>query len=164
MNLLLPLFGLLLALVGIVGCIVPVLPGVVLAFAGLLCAWGSDFAGFSATALWIWAGVTLVVTLLDYLLPAWITRLFGGSRAGQNGATAGMLAGFLAGGPLGMLIGPFVGAVLCELIFGSAPAGRALQSGIGAFFSFLLGTGIKLAAAVAMTVPVWQTFWAAIRG
>lgn len=93
MDVLLSFLALLLSVVGIVGCIVPAIPGVIVSYVGLLCAWGASYSQFSGSAMLIWLAVTLAVTLSDYFLPGWMTRRFGGSRAGSIGATVGVFAG-----------------------------------------------------------------------
>ena len=94
MDITLSLLALALSILGIIGCIVPALPGVVLSYAGLLCAYFTSYSQMSASALWLWLGVTVAVSVADYFLPAWMTRRFGGSRAGAIGATVGVFAGF----------------------------------------------------------------------
>ena len=95
MDAILILAAVLLSVAGIVGCIVPALPGTLLSYAGLLCACGVSGSGLSAATLWLWLAVAVAVTLADFFLPGWMTRRFGGSRAGSIGATVGVFAGFL---------------------------------------------------------------------
>jgi len=85
MDIALSVAAFLLSIVGIVGCIVPALPGVVLSYAGLLCAYFTSYSHMSASALWIWLAITVAVSVADYFLPAWMTRTFGGSRGGRVG-------------------------------------------------------------------------------
>lgn len=154
MDITLSLLAFALSILGIIGCIVPALPGVVLSYAGLLCAYFTSYSQMSASALWLWLGVTVAVSVADYFLPAWMTRRFGGSRAGAIGATVGVFAGFFLFPPLGIVLGPFFGAVLGELLHDKSDPGKALLVGIGSFLSFIVGTGIKLVAAVGMLLHV----------
>ena len=114
MDITLSLLAFALSILGIIGCIVPALPGVVLSYAGLLCAYFTSYSQMSASALWLWLGVTVAVSVADYFLPAWMTRRFGGSRAGAIGATVGVFAGFFLFPPVGIFLGPFLGAVLAN--------------------------------------------------
>ena len=57
-----------------------------------------------------------MVSILDYIVPVWGTKKFGGSKYGTRGATVGLIIGLFLG-PLGIIIGPFIGAVVGELIF-----------------------------------------------
>ena len=153
MDTLLSVLAVLFGVVGCVGCIVPVLPGVALAYIGYLCLYFCSYSEISVTWLVVFGVLTLLVSILDYVLPAFMTKKFGGSKAGERGAIAGVLGGFLFG-PIGIIVGPFVGAVLGELIFDSSDKQRALRSGFGSFLSFFVGTGIKLALSLWLTVEI----------
>ena len=111
MDLFLSILAFLCCLAGIVGCVVPVLPGPVLSFAGLFCAYACSYSTLTPASMWLWAGLTAAVTAVDYFLPGYMAKLFGGTRAGMIGATVGLIAGLFAGGPVGIVLGPFAGAV-----------------------------------------------------
>ena len=81
MDVVLSICAFLLAILGIAGCIVPALPGTLLSYGGLLCAYFTSYSQMSASALWIWLAVCIAVSVADYVLPAWMTKRFGGSRA-----------------------------------------------------------------------------------
>lgn len=163
MDILLSIAALLLSVLGIIGCIVPALPGVVLSYIGLLCAWGASHSNISTTALLVWLAITIAVSVADFYLPAWMTRRFGGSRSGAIGATVGVFAGFFFFPPLGILIGPFIGAVLGELLNDRRDTGKAFLIGIGSFLSFVVGTGIKLAASIGMFIHFTADTWPVVR-
>ena len=82
MDTTLAILAFLFALIGIAGCIVPALPGVILSYAGLVCAYFCSYSQISTAALLIWLAVTLFVSVADYFLPAYMTRRFGGSDSG----------------------------------------------------------------------------------
>ena len=65
--------------------------------------------------------------------------------------------------PVGIILGPFFGAVLGELLNDRRDAGKAFLVGIGSFLSFVVGTGIKLAAAIGMFVHVTADTYPAVR-
>ena len=163
MDITLSLLAFALSILGIIGCIVPALPGVVLSYAGLLCAYFTSYSQMSASALWLWLGVTVAVSVADYFLPAWMTRRFGGSRAGAIGATVGVFAGFFLFPPVGIFLGPFLGAVLGELLNDRSDVPKAFLIGFGSFLSFIVGTGIKIAASAGMLIHVAADTWPAER-
>lgn len=154
MDILLSICAFLLALVGIVGCIVPALPGVVLSFAGLLCAYFASYSQMGyATLLW-WLVAVVAVSVADFALPAWMTRRFGGTRSGAIGATVGVFGGFFFFPPVGIILGPFAGAVLGELMHDKEDVGKAFRSGFGSFLAFVVGTGAKLVVAIGIFIHI----------
>jgi uncharacterized protein YqgC (DUF456 family) len=98
----------------------------------------------------VWAILTLVVTGLDYVIPIYGTRKFGGTKYGMWGCIIGLIAGLWLG-PVGIIVGPFVGALAGELIANSS-SDQALRAAFGSFVGFLLGTLLKL---IACFVMVW---------
>lgn len=140
--------GIIVMLVGIIGCFLPFLPGPPLCYVALLLQQLRSDAPFTSKFLWIWAGVTVVVTVLDYIIPLYGTKRFGGSKYGIWGCTIGLIAGFWLG-PLGIIIGPFVGAFIGELLANSN-SNQALKAAWGSFVGFLLGTLLKLIACFMM--------------
>ncbi|MFN8241898.1 MAG: DUF456 domain-containing protein [Bacteroidales bacterium] len=141
--------GVILTILGIIGCLAPVLPGPPLNFIGLLLLHFSRFGQFSKWTLIILAGIAILVTVLDYLVPVWGTKKFGGSKYGTRGATVGLIIGFFLG-PVGIIIGPFLGAFVGEMIF-KDDVNYALKAGFGSLVGFLTGVGLKLAASFIMT-------------
>lgn len=163
MDIFLSVAAFLLTILGIVGSIVPALPGVVLSYAGLLCAYFTTYSSMSSGSLWLWLGIVLAVSAADYFLPAWMTRRFGGSRSGAIGATIGVFAGFFLLPPLGIVLGPFAGAVLGELVHDRKDIDRALKVGFGSFMAFIVGTGIKIAASLGIFIQVAADTWPPVR-
>ncbi len=154
MDTLLSVLAIVFGIVGCVGCVVPVLPGVALAYVGYVCLYLCSYADVSVMWLIVFGLLTLVVSVLDYILPSYMTKKFGGSKAGERGAMAGVLGGFLFG-PIGIIVGPFIGAVVAELIYDGNDKSRALKSGLGSFLSFFVGTGIKLAVSMWLTAVIF---------
>lgn len=155
MDVILIILGAICLLLGLIGCVAPVLPGVPLSYLGLLLLHWTDRAQFSWQFLTIWAVVVIVIQVLDYFIPAWGTKKFGGSKYGVWGSTIGLFVGLFMG-PWGIIVGPFVGAVLGELLyFNRHPQdgieqsentnfNRALRAGFGSFIGLLTGTILKL--------------------
>lgn len=129
---------------GILGGILPVLPGPPLSYVGLLLLHFTNRYQFSSRFLIIWAIITVIVYILDFVIPAWGTKRYGGSNRGIWGSILGLIAGLLTLGPPGIIIGPFVGAVIGECTTGK-DIRTALKSGFGSFVGFLAGTALKLA-------------------
>ncbi len=143
------IFAIILMILGIIGCLVPVLPGPPLSFLGLVVLHLSKFADFSSALLITMAVIAVIVSILDYIVPIWGTKKFGGSKYGARGATVGLIIGLFLG-PLGIVIGPFFGAVVGELIF-KDDIKYAMKAGFGSLLGFLTGIGLKLAASFLMT-------------
>ena len=154
MDSLLSILAIIFGVVGCVGCIVPVLPGVALAYAGYVCLYFCSYSDISVAWLVVFGVLTLIVSVLDYVLPSYMTKKFGGSKAGERGSMAGVLAGFIFG-PVGIIVGPFIGAMLGELINDSSDRKRAFRSGWGSFLSFFVGTGIKLVVSMWLTIEIF---------
>ena len=163
MDIALSVLAFLFTIVGIIGWVVPPPPRVVLSYAGLLCAYFTSYSHMSASALWIWLAITVAVSVADYFLPAWMTRRFGGSRAGAIGGTVGVFAGFFIFPPIGIILGPFVGAVAGELLNDRGDFPKAILVGFGSFLSFIVGTGLKVVAAVGMLIHVTTDTYPAVR-
>lgn len=156
MDYFLIILAIILMIAGVLGCFLPAIPGPPLNFAGLILAHISRFAEFDTPTLVLVGILTLVVLLLDYLVPAWGTKRFGGSKYGTWGSIIGLIIGtfFLSIGPLGLvgiIGGPFLGAYIGEII-GRKNSKNALKAAFGSFIGFLAGTFMKLALAVAMIV------------
>ena len=149
MDYFLLILGIALIVVGIVGCLVPVLPGPPLSYLGLLALNCSRFASLSSKLMVILALITIAVTIIDYVVPVWGTKKFGGSKYGTRGAMVGLIIGFFLG-PLGIIVGPFVGAFIGEMIF-KDDMSYALKAGFGSLLGFLTGVGLKLAVSLAIT-------------
>jgi len=144
-------------LIGIIGCIVPGLPGVPVAYIGLWIAQATDKIDFSWQFLLIWGIVTVVVSILDYIVPAWGTKKYGGTKYGVWGSTIGVIVGLFFGA-VGVIIGPLVGAVLGELISGKQ-FNEALRAGWGSFIGILAGTVLKLVCCGLMTTALIQAMF-----
>ena len=143
------IFGIFFMILGIIGCLVPVLPGPPISFLGLIFLHLTRFGHFSNTILITLGAIAVVVTILDYIVPIWGTRKFGGSKYGTRGAAVGLIIGLFLG-PLGIILGPLIGAFVGEMIF-KDDVGYAFKAGFGSLLGFLTGIGLKLAASFIMT-------------
>ena len=142
------IFAVVLAIVGIIGSIVPGLPGPPLSWVGMLLVYLANKAGavedpMSATVLLVWLGITVIVSILDYIIPSGMTRMAGGHKAASTGALIGLFVGmFLT--PVGVVMGALLGAFIGELMVNDKGVWAAFKAGAGAFLGFILGTGLKL--------------------
>jgi len=157
MDILLLIAGIACLLIGLAGAVLP-LPGPPLSFAGLILLHISRFAEFSQTVLYTLGFVTIVIAVLDYYIPVWGTKKFGGTRSGAIGATVGMLAGFLFIPAIGIFVGTFLGAFLGELI-GKAKVKDALKSAFGSFIGFLTGIVMKVILCLIMIGYAVSGLW-----
>ena len=157
MDIFLLVIAFLLMLIGIIGCIVPGLPGTPISYIGLWIAQATDTVDFSWQFMLIWGIVVIVITLLDYVVPAWGTKRYGGSKWGVWGSTIGVFVGLFFGAA-GVILGPLVGAILGELVSGKQ-LNDALKAGWGSFIGILFSTVLKLIACGLMLTALIQAVW-----
>jgi len=146
----LKILAVLLGIAGLVGCILPVIPGPPLSWLGLLLVFLTHPEGMTPGFLITWLVVAIVVTILDYLVPSWVTTRTGGSKAAARGTLVGMVLGIIFFPPWGMIAGSFLGALASEVIFGGRDVTDSLKPAFGSFLGFLLSTGLKLTASGVM--------------
>ncbi len=158
METLIIVLAILAGVLGIAGSILPGLPGTPISWVGmlLLYVWGSgvNAAGnpMSLQTLIIWGVVVLIVSVVDYVVPMYFTKLTGGSKYAERGALIGLVAGIILT-PIGMIAGSFLGAFIAEVQWGKKTSSEALLAALGSFLGFILGTGIKTIASVLI---LWQ--------
>jgi uncharacterized protein YqgC (DUF456 family) len=151
--------GFLLLVIGFIGCFLPVLPGPPLSYAGMLMIHFSSLAEMTTDFLLLWAGITLVVTVLDYFVPIYGSKRFGGTRYGMIGASIGLVAGIFFFPPFGIILGPLLGAFLGEIMVGQRQ--NALRSALGTFVGFLFGILLKCIVCVMLIYYSVVNIWTA---
>ncbi|MDG1571103.1 DUF456 domain-containing protein [Robiginitalea sp. M366] len=144
MDIALFLIGLACMIVGLAGSFLPVLPGPPISWLGLLLLALTSAVPDNWWFLGITAAVALLITGLDYWIPAMGTRKFGGSRAGMVGTTIGLVVAifFPVLGIAGIVIWPFLGAIVGELL-NKSDRKKAFRAAVGSFIGFLTGTFLK---------------------
>lgn len=167
MDILLLVLIIALVLLGLVGAVIPGLPGPALAFLALVAVHFTSWIHYHTDFLFIMGLLALIVTLLDYYVPIYGTKHFGGSKAGIRGSTVGLIVGVLVlpflgiiigpFGLIGILLGPFVGALIGENMAGTPPE-KAMRAAFGSFIGFLAGTMIKLVYAFTVLFYVIRDF------
>ena len=130
-------------IVGLLGTVLPVLPGTIVSYLGMLLIAFRPDSEISLSMLIIWGVLSVAVIVMDYILPAFLSKRFGGTKAGSTGATIGTILGIF-GGPIGIILGPFFGAVIGELMAEKLSFNEAIKVGVGSMLSFLVGTFFKL--------------------
>lgn len=160
MDTLLLVLGFVCVLTGILGSFLPVLPGPGLSWVGLLLLYLTDAVPMNYWILGSALLVTVIVSVLDYVIPAKGTKRYGGSSYGIWGTNIGLVVGILAPIPFGFLIGPFVGAFIGEMIYNSTDHKRAWKAATGSFIGFLASTFMKFVVCMGFlglfVVIAWQ--------
>ena len=123
---------------GLIGCLISKLPGTLLCYLGIIILHYSSIAEFSVHFFIKWGVMVIAVQGLDYLIPDWGNRKFGGSKKGVWGSLSGMLAGMYFG-PVGIIAGAVAGAFVGEL-FAGKESNHAIYHAISSFAFFILGT------------------------
>ena len=145
-------------ILGILGSFLPVLPGVPLSWIGLLIFYMIPGVGIN----YVFLGITLLVTILIYVLnlviPAMGTKKFGGSRKGMIGATIGLIVGIFVPFPFAILICPFIGAFIGEIMnkSNSRTAGKAA---FGSFVGLLASSFMEFIVSFAFLILFLYQFW-----
>ena len=154
METLIVILAILAGIIGIAGSILPALPGTPISWVGLLLLflWGPE--EIPLKTLVIWGIIVVLVSVVDYIVPMYFTKVTGGSRYAERGAMAGLIIGiFLT--PVGMILGSFLGAFISELYWGKKDSVGALKAAFGSFLGFITGTGLKTIVAVLI---LWKIF------
>ena len=142
MDTVISILAIIAGVIGIAGSILPGLPGTPVSWIGLLILyiWGPE--EMPLKTLIIWGIVVAIVSVIDYVVPMWFTKVTGGSKYAERGALVGLIAGIILT-PIGMILGSFLGAFLFELYYTRQGALQALKAAIGSFLGFITGTGLK---------------------
>lgn len=154
MEYLLLILSLIFIILGYFGAFVPGLSGPPLAWVAILLIYfipGIELPLWMLIVTGIIAGLSLI---LEWIIPAYGTKIFKGSKYGIRGSYIGMVVGIIAPIPFGFLLGPFVGAYLGELYMDHKDQGRALKAAFGTFIGFLLAILMNFAL-VSLMLLVW---------
>ena len=151
--------GSILMLLGLAGSILPILPGPPLSFIGLfLLALLKDFSPpLPPTLVIILAVVTILVIVMDYIIPLLGAKRYGASKWGVWGSVLGMVIGIFWS-PFAMLVGAFFGAVVVEWLVGKKKR-EALRAGWGVVMGTLFATILRLGVSGMMTYYFVLALW-----
>ncbi len=129
--------------VGLVGTFIPMFPGLPIGWLGLFIAFFSTKCDLSIWTLVITFLLMLIITVLDYVIPAKMVKESGGTKSGERGALIGSISGIIFVNPIILIFGSFIGALIGEIINDAKDIKKAFKSAFSSFVGFLLGTGIK---------------------
>jgi uncharacterized protein YqgC (DUF456 family) len=149
------LISIVLLILGIIGTFLPVLPGLLLSICGLLIYKFGGNSDLSMWWIWIFSILTILSTVLNYIIPAKTNKKYGGTRYGSIGSFVGTILGIIfIPIPFGFLIGMFAGVFFGELLHDFNDKKKAFNSMKGAFIGFLYGTFFNFLVALAMFLVV----------
>lgn len=138
---------LILVALGLLGSVIPGMPGTPLYLLAMLVA--RFFADVQMSSLELFVIFILVAATfaVDFFLPMWTTRKFGGTKAGVYGSIIGLFVGFFAPIPASTIICMFLGAIIGEIIAGQKNE-VAVKSGMGNLIGFIIATTVKFVLGV----------------
>lgn len=149
MDVVLMIVCILLLLVSIAGSVLPALPGPPIGFAALVISYFTTYQPVGALWIWVYAIITLIISMVDFWLPTLAARFTGASKKGVNGANIGMLVGLFIPIPFALFIGTFIGAVLGELME-NKPINFAIKAAFGVLLGLLGGVLLKTLFCIVM--------------
>ncbi len=130
-------------LVGLAGVLLPILPGIPLAWLGLLVyAAGTGFERMSLTVVIVFGVLTLLSLAIDFFAPMLGAKRYKASKLGVFGAFLGITFGIFFG-IWGIILGPFIGALAGEFLAGKKTK-QAFGSATGTFTGMILGSLLKI--------------------
>lgn len=139
-----------LILIGLLGTVLPVLPGIPLAFMGmLLAAWVGDFTKISLITVIVLGLLTAASVAVDFFASLVGAKRAGASKFAMLGGALGGLIGFLVLNIVGLIIGPFIGVVAVEMFRGKT-AREAGKIGLGTWIGMAVGMALKVGLAFTM--------------
>ena len=159
MDVILIVLGLICMIVGVFGSFMPVLPGPSVSWLGLLILYFTSAIPYNYWILGITLVITIIISVLDYLIPAKGTKHFGGSKYGIWGTNIGLLIGIFIPIPFGFVIGAFLGAFIGEIYYNSKDKKRALKAATGSVLGFLASSFMKfMVCMIFLGLYIW-IFW-----
>ena len=159
MNPFLLIMAVVLMIGGMLGSFLPVLPGVPLSWIGLLLLHLTSVVPVNYWFLGITLLVTIFMVILQYAIPAFGSKYFGGSRRGMIGATIGLVAGIFIPVPFGIVVGSFAGAFIGE-IMNKSDSRTATRAAFGSFIGLLASTFMEFLVAgiffILFCLKLWE--------
>ena len=139
-------------IIGIIGTVVPLIPGVPIAFlAVLLYGWYEGFVQISPYYLAVIGTLAALSLVIDYVIMAWGSKLFGATTKSAIGAVIGAILGIFIFPPFGIIIFAVLGAFAVEWYLTKNPV-QAIKAGIGSALGFFSSILFKFMLGVAILV------------
>ena len=148
------IIALVLLFAGLLGTFLPILPGLLLSICGLLIFKFGTENTMPMMYVWIFVLLTLVSTVLNYVIPAKTNKKYGGTRYGSIGSVVGTLLGLFLFPPFGFFFGMLLGVFIGELLHDFSDTKKAFNSMKGAFIGFVYGTGFNMMVGLSMFLVV----------
>ncbi len=159
MDIFLLVLAAVLLIMGMLGSFLPVLPGVPFSWVGLLLFYLTSEVPMNYTFLGITLLVTILVVVLQYVIPAFGSKYFGGSKSGMIGATVGLFVGIFIPIPFGIILGAFGGAFIGEII-NKSDSRTATRAAFGSFLGLVASTFMEFLISgiffILFCIKVWN--------
>lgn len=136
-----------LLILGIAGAVLPMVPGPILTAVALLLALMSD--QINGALYWFFTVSGIMIFLIDFFMPAYLTKKSGASKRASNGALIGMILSLFTGP--GLFLGAFIGAFIGEFSV-TSDATKSARASIYAVLGVFSGMAIKLFYTLAMLI------------
>ena len=136
-----------LLILGIAGAILPMVPGPILTAVALLLALMSG--QINGALYWFFVVSGIMIFLIDFFMPAYLTKKYGASKRASNGALIGMILSLFTGP--GLFLGAFIGAFIGEFSMNS-DATKSARASFYAVLGVFSGMAIKLFYTLAMLI------------
>ena len=134
--------GLILMFLGLIGCFIPIIPSPITSWFGFLILYFSSNVVISFKFLVFTFFISILIFSVDFILPLFTTKKFGGSKKGILGTGIGLFLGVLTLGPIGIILGACIGALIGELI-NKKRGDKILNAVIGSVVGILSGIILK---------------------
>ena len=132
---------------GVAGAVLPMVPGPILTAVALFLALISD--QINGTLYWFFIVSGIMIFLIDFFMPAYLTKKSGASKRASNGALIGMILSLFTGP--GLFLGAFIGAFIGEFSM-TSDATKSARASIYAVLGVFSGMAIKLFYTLAMFI------------
>ena len=128
-----------LLIAGVAGAVIPMIPGPILSAVALLLAISDD--QLNDPLFWLLVGSGIIIFIIDFFMPVYLTKKSGASKRASNGALIGMILSLFTGP--GLFVGAFIGAFLGEFSVTGNTA-KSARASLYAVLGIFSGMAIKL--------------------